>query len=68
MLAASDVLGTGWFGAVGADVGPMKTLAVGKERSGREAYDAQVVLGMPNRLPASEIRSRIRSRLWGLNY
>jgi threonine dehydrogenase-like Zn-dependent dehydrogenase len=27
-LAASDVLGTGWFGAVAADVGPGKTAAV----------------------------------------
>ena len=27
-LAASDVLGTGWFGAVAADVGPGKTVAV----------------------------------------
>jgi threonine dehydrogenase-like Zn-dependent dehydrogenase len=27
-LAASDVLGTGWFGAVAADVGPRKTVAV----------------------------------------
>jgi threonine dehydrogenase-like Zn-dependent dehydrogenase len=28
LLAASDVLGTGWFGAVAADVGPAKTVAV----------------------------------------
>jgi threonine dehydrogenase-like Zn-dependent dehydrogenase len=28
LLAASDVLGTGWFGAVGAEVGPGKTVAV----------------------------------------
>lgn len=28
LLAASDVLGTGWFGAVAADVGPEKTVAV----------------------------------------
>ncbi|MEV0234020.1 zinc-dependent alcohol dehydrogenase family protein [Nonomuraea sp. NPDC050786] len=28
LLAASDVLGTGWFGAVSADVGPGKTVAV----------------------------------------
>jgi len=28
LLAASDVLGTGWFGAVAADVGPGKTVAV----------------------------------------
>src|SRR6266508_1000644 len=27
-LAASDVLGTGWFGAVAAEVGPGKTIAV----------------------------------------
>src|SRR5206468_7798351 len=27
-LAASDVLGTGWFGAVAADVAPGKTVAV----------------------------------------
>jgi threonine dehydrogenase-like Zn-dependent dehydrogenase len=27
-LAASDVLGTGWFGAVAAEVGPGKTVAV----------------------------------------
>ncbi|OLF11897.1 zinc-dependent alcohol dehydrogenase family protein [Actinophytocola xanthii] len=27
-LAASDVLGTGWFGAVAAEVGPSKTVAV----------------------------------------
>ncbi|HEX6263802.1 MAG TPA: alcohol dehydrogenase catalytic domain-containing protein, partial [Actinomycetota bacterium] len=27
-LAASDVLGTGWFGAVAADAGPGKTVAV----------------------------------------
>jgi threonine dehydrogenase-like Zn-dependent dehydrogenase len=28
LLAASDVLGTGWFGAVAADAGPAKTVAV----------------------------------------
>src|SRR2546429_8027373 len=28
LLAASDVLGTGWFGAVTAEVGPGKTVAV----------------------------------------
>src|SRR5919202_363257 len=28
LLAASDVLGTGWFGAVAADAGPGKTMAV----------------------------------------
>jgi threonine dehydrogenase-like Zn-dependent dehydrogenase len=28
LLAASDVLGTGWFGAVAAEAGPGKTLAV----------------------------------------
>ncbi|MFD3685113.1 zinc-dependent alcohol dehydrogenase family protein [Nocardiopsis sp. NPDC058631] len=28
LLAASDVLGTGWFGAVAADTGPGKTVAV----------------------------------------
>ncbi len=28
LLAASDVLGTGWFGAVAADVGPGKTVVV----------------------------------------
>jgi threonine dehydrogenase-like Zn-dependent dehydrogenase len=28
LLAASDVLGTGWFGAVAAEVGPGKTIAV----------------------------------------
>lgn len=28
VLAASDVLGTGWFGAVAAEVGPGKTVAV----------------------------------------
>jgi threonine dehydrogenase-like Zn-dependent dehydrogenase len=29
LLAASDVLGTGWFGAVAADAGPGKTVVVG---------------------------------------
>src|SRR5207247_10471788 len=28
LLAASDVLGTGWFGAVAAEAGPGKTVAV----------------------------------------
>lgn len=28
LLAASDVLGTGWFAAVAAEVGPDKTVAV----------------------------------------
>lgn len=28
LLAASDVLGTGWFGAVAADAGPGKTVAI----------------------------------------
>ena len=28
LLAASDVLGTGWFAAVAAEVGPGKTVAV----------------------------------------
>jgi threonine dehydrogenase-like Zn-dependent dehydrogenase len=28
LLAASDVLGTGWFGAAAAEAGPGKTVAV----------------------------------------
>jgi threonine dehydrogenase-like Zn-dependent dehydrogenase len=28
LLSASDVLGTGWFGAVAAEAGPGKTVAV----------------------------------------
>ena len=28
LLAASDVLGTGWFGAVAAEAGPGKTVVV----------------------------------------
>jgi threonine dehydrogenase-like Zn-dependent dehydrogenase len=28
LLAASDVLGTGWFGAVAAEAGPGRTVAV----------------------------------------
>jgi threonine dehydrogenase-like Zn-dependent dehydrogenase len=28
LVAASDVLGTGWFGAVAAEAGPGKTVAV----------------------------------------
>jgi threonine dehydrogenase-like Zn-dependent dehydrogenase len=31
-LAASDVLGTGWFGAVAAEAGPHKTVVVGVAR------------------------------------
>lgn len=33
-LAASDVLGTGWFGAVAAEVAPGKTVAVGGDGAG----------------------------------
>src|SRR4029453_4978737 len=31
LMAASDVLGTGWFAAVAAEAGPGKTVAVGGE-------------------------------------
>src|SRR6201985_1529938 len=34
LLAASDVLGTGWFGAVAADVQPGKTVAMGGDGAG----------------------------------
>ena len=37
LLAASDVLGTGWFGAVAAEVGPGKTRRGGRRRGGRAA-------------------------------
>lgn len=33
LLAASDVLGTGWFGAVAVEAGPGKTVAVGNGRT-----------------------------------
>ena len=37
LMAASDVLGTGWFGAVAAEVGPGKTRRRGRRRGGRAA-------------------------------
>ena len=40
LLAASDVLGTGWFGAVAAEVGPGKTVAVVGGRRGGPARRA----------------------------
>jgi threonine dehydrogenase-like Zn-dependent dehydrogenase len=50
-LAASDVLGTGWFGAVAAQAGPGKTVAVvGDGAAGLLATDSTVrpsCLGCP---------------------
>lgn len=46
LLAASDVLGTGWFGAVAAQAGPGKTVAVvGDGAVGLSAVLAAKVLG-----------------------
>ena len=39
-LAASDVLGTGWFAAVAAEAGPGKTRRRGRRRRGRSARRA----------------------------
>ena len=47
-----DVLGTGWFGAVAADVGPGKTVAGGRRRggpvrrAGRPALGAERIIAM----------------------
>jgi len=47
LLAASDVLGTGWFAAVAAEVGPGKTVAV----VGDGAVGLLAVLAPSNSVP-----------------
>ena len=65
LLAASDVLGTGWFGAVAAEAGPGKTVAVVGDgavgllaRAGRQAARRRADhRDEPARSPASSSRS-----------
>ncbi|MGW4335386.1 zinc-dependent alcohol dehydrogenase family protein [Rhodococcus koreensis] len=61
LLAASDVLGTGWFGAVAADAGPGKTVAVvGDGAVGLLAILAARQLGAECIIPMSRHESRQR--------
>jgi threonine dehydrogenase-like Zn-dependent dehydrogenase len=59
LLAASDVLGTGWFGAVAAEVGPGKTVAVvGDGAVGLLAVLAAQQLGAERIIAVSRHESR----------
>lgn len=59
LLAASDVLGTGWFGAVAADVQPGKTVAVvGDGAVGQMAVLAACQLGAERIIAMSRHESR----------
>src|SRR5215204_2489491 len=61
LLAASDVLGTGWFGAVAADAGPGKTVAVvGDGAVGLHAVLAAKHLGAERIIAMSRHESRQR--------
>jgi threonine dehydrogenase-like Zn-dependent dehydrogenase len=61
LLAASDVLGTGWFGAVAAEVGPGKTVAVvGDGAVGLLAVLAAKELGAERIIAMSRHESRQR--------
>src|SRR3954454_4487231 len=63
-LAASDVLGTGWFGAVAADAGPGKTVAVvGDGAVGLMAVLAAKQLGAERIIAMSRHESRQRLAL-----
>src|SRR3712207_8907317 len=42
LLAASDVLGTGWFGAVAAEAGPGKTVAVDRKSTRLNSSHANI--------------------------
>ncbi|QNE89920.1 alcohol dehydrogenase catalytic domain-containing protein [Corynebacterium incognita] len=59
VLAASDVLGTGWFGAVAAEAGPGKTVAVvGDGAVGLSAVLAAKQLGAEHIIVSSRHASR----------
>jgi threonine dehydrogenase-like Zn-dependent dehydrogenase len=61
LLAASDVLGTGWFGAVAAEAGPGKTVAVvGDGAVGLLAVLAATQLGAERVIAMSRHESRQR--------
>jgi threonine dehydrogenase-like Zn-dependent dehydrogenase len=61
LLAASDVLGTGWFGAVAAEAGPAKTVAVvGDGAVGLLAVLAARQLGAERIIAISRHESRQR--------
>src|ERR687890_40441 len=64
LLAASDVLGTGWFGAVAAEAGPGKTVAVvGDGAVGLLAVLAAKQLGAQRIIAMSRHKSRQRLAL-----
>src|SRR5829696_692906 len=61
LLAASDVLGTGWFGAVAADAGPGRTVAVvGDGAVGLHAVLAAKQLGAERVIAMSRHEARQR--------
>ena len=61
LLSASDVLGTGWFGAVAAEAGPGKTVAVvGDGAVGLHAVLAAKQLGAERIIAMSRHRARQR--------
>jgi threonine dehydrogenase-like Zn-dependent dehydrogenase len=61
LLSASDVLGTGWFGAVAAEAGPGKTVAVvGDGAVGLHAVLAAKQLGAEHVIAMSRHESRQR--------
>jgi threonine dehydrogenase-like Zn-dependent dehydrogenase len=67
LLSASDVLGTGWFGAVAAEAGPGKTVAVvGDGAVGLLAVLAAKQLGAERIIAVSRHESRQRlARVYG---
>lgn len=67
LLAASDVLGTGWFGAVAAEAGPGKMVAVVGDGAvgllavlAAKQLGAQRIIAMSRHEPPPEARPRVR--------
>mgnify|MGYP003508013258 CR=1 FL=1 len=70
-LAASDVLGTGWFGAVAAEVGPGKTVAVVGDGAvgllgvlAAQQLGAERIIIMSRHESRQGRRSPVRDRAW----
>ena len=66
-LAASDVLGTGWFGAVAAEVGPGKTVAVVGDGAvgllgvlAAQQLGAERIIAMSRHEPRQQLALRVR--------
>ena len=68
LLAASDVLGTGWFAAVAAQAGPGKTVAVVGDGAvgllgilAAKQLGAERIIAMSRHQPRQTARHRVRS-------